>query len=69
MNTTPRFKKNIIPMVQAVETQSKGSIHPTTTRFYSFPKSKSFNLLKAETNLHAKMCEKFYDNVFWLPKF
>ena len=31
------IQKNTIPSVQATETQSKGSFHPTTTIFTRFP--------------------------------
>ena len=38
MDKILRLEKNTIPSVQAAETQSKGSFHPTTTistRFYN----------------------------------
>ena len=55
MDKILRLLKNTIPSVQAAETQSKGSFHPTTTISTRF----LIKMLKpAEKILHAKMREK-----------
>ena len=44
-----------MPSVQAAETQSEGSFHPTTNISTSFHNR---NAPTCRKNLHAKLCEK-----------
>ena len=65
MDKILRLLKNTIPSVQAAETQSKGSFHPTTTistRFHN-------KMLKPVKKFCMQKCVKNYDNVVWLQKF